>query len=513
MKIQFDKSIYSLFLFFSLSIAAAQTNVTFQSNVPMGTEGQSADVWGYIKNGIEYAIIGTQNSFRIYSLEDPTSPTHRATIPGDNTSWRDMKSFGDYIYGVQDVNGDDGLLIVDMSGAPNTITHSFWTPTLTVDGVTAQLQQVHNLFIDENGYGYLSGSNIATGGIIILDLFTNPTSPTHLGEADINYSHDVYVRNDTMYTSEIYAKRFRVFDVTDKTNPVPLATQMTGREFTHNTWISDNGNVIFTTDEKTNAYVESYDISDLSNIKFLDKWRPLATVGTNVIPHNVHVLNDFLVISHYSDGVIIVDAAQPDNLIEVGQYDTYTAGGTGFRGCWGAYPFLPSGLLLASDIESGLFVLDPTYVRACYLRGQVRDINTNALIINADVDILAPDLNDGKTNNFGHYATGVATAGSYPVVFSHPAYPSDTFYLDFVNGQSIELNVFLGDYTGPCLTSRSLSDTLTSEAFFANQSISSDALIPSGAVVEFHANDSISLLPEFEVALGGALVVDTLGCN
>ena len=39
-------------------------------------------------------------------------------------------------------------------------------------------------------------------------------------------------------------------------------------------------------------------------------------------------------------------------------YDTFeNTEYDGYNGCWGAYPFLPSGNLLASDIQNGLFVL------------------------------------------------------------------------------------------------------------------------------------------------------------
>jgi hypothetical protein len=135
------------------------------------------------------------------------------------------------------------------------------------------------------------------------------------------------------------------------------------------TWLSDDSNTIFTTDERSFASTTSYDISDFSDIKFLDRFFSEASIGEATIPHNVHVLNDYLVISHYTDGVVVVDAQNPDNLIEVGNYDTYETEGTGFFGCWGAYPFLPSGNILATDRQTGLYVLSPNYVRASYLIG------------------------------------------------------------------------------------------------------------------------------------------------
>jgi len=506
--------ILALLYISTLQVGVAQLNVTLESNTTMPGNARSADIWGYVDtSGLEYAVIGVNNGFRIYSLEDPTDPMLRAFIPGDATDWRDMKSYGNYIYGVQDVSGNDGLAIIDMSGAPTNITHTFWSPTLTVDGVTADLEQCHNLYITDDGYGLLVGTNIASGGVIILDLFTTPGTPIHIGESDPRYAHDVYARGDFMYTSEIYAGDVAIYDISDPTAPTFVANQETGRAFTHNAWLSDDGNTVFTTDERSNAYTESYDISDVNDIKRLDRYRPLATQGTGVIPHNVHVLDDYLVISHYTEGVVVVDAAQPDNLIRVGQYDTYTGSQTGFRGCWGAYPFLPSGLLLASDINSGLYVLDPTYVRACYLRGMVRDINTNATITGVDVEIVSTDLNEATTDNFGEFATGIVTAGNYDVIFSHPSYPSKTVNVNLATGETVNLTVFLGNYTGPCPTVKVLNGILPTKAEFASIGISSNGTIQAGTAVEMHANELISLENEFQVDLGGELYVDNNGCN
>jgi choice-of-anchor B domain-containing protein len=135
-----------------------------------------------------------------------------------------------------------------------------------------------------------------------------------------------------------------------------MATQATPSNFTHNSWISDDGATVFTTDEVSGAFVASYDVSDLTNIRELDRIQAWSN-NTDVIPHNTHVDGDFLVTSYYRDGVSVVDASNPSNLIEVAYYDTSPDfEGGGFNGAWGAYPYLPSGNILVSDIENGLLV-------------------------------------------------------------------------------------------------------------------------------------------------------------
>ena len=57
----------------------------------------------------------------------------------------------------------------------------------------------------------------------------------------------------------------------------------------------------FTTDEKADSYIASYDISDISNIQEVD--RVQSNPESNSIVHNTHVDGKFLVTSWYRDGL------------------------------------------------------------------------------------------------------------------------------------------------------------------------------------------------------------------
>ena len=74
-----------------------------------------------------------------------------------------------------------------------------------------------------------------------------------------------------------------------------------------------------------------------------------------VVPHNTHVYGDFLVTSYYRDGIVIHDISCPTNMVERGSTDAFSGGGDGrvWMVHWGAYPFLPSGLVLSVEINSG----------------------------------------------------------------------------------------------------------------------------------------------------------------
>ena len=393
------------------------------------------DIWGYAApNGTEYAFVGTQTGLSIVSLSDPTNPQELFYINGSTTTWRDIKTWGETAYAVCDAC-PDGLLVIDLSELPSAAPHFFWT-----DIPGEGFESAHNIFIDEFGYGYLAGTSEEGGQTIYIDCFSTPGMPQFVGFGPDPYAHDIYVRNNLMYASEIQDGVFSIYDISDKSNSILLASQETPSAFTHNAWLSDDGNTLFTTDEKPFASTTSYDISDFDDIELLDRYFSEASIGKATIPHNVHVLNDYLVISHYTDGCVIVDAQRPDNLVEVGSYDTYLPENTGFFGDWGAYPFLPSRLILISDRQTGLYVVDPTYKRASYLEGTVSDLETGASINNAFIEILETGRN-ATSNGFGDYKTGIEEAGTFEVFIKAIFYEDQIVEATFVNGQVTILDI------------------------------------------------------------------------
>ncbi len=431
---------FTPFLLLQLWLFPAFSQVNLELVSRFTYDVRANDIWGYVApDGTEYALVGLRSGVSIVSLANPADPQEVAFVEGSTSIWRDLKVWKQFAYVTTDQPGTkDGLLVIDLSGLPGIVTSSNWTPDLPGLG---SLFTCHNLFIDEFGFAYLAGCNVNQGGAVIVDVSSDPSLPNFVGKGVPEYAHDVYVRNNKLYTSEIFSGNFSVYDVTDKSNPVLLATQPTPMNFTHNAWLSDDGTVLFTTDERPDASTTAYDISDLTNIRLLDEFRPIATLGTKVIPHNVHVLNDFLVISHYTDGCIIVDAARPQNLIEVGNFDTHTTNPNGFHGDWGAYPFLPSGLILVSDVEGGLFVLQPDYQRACYLEGTVTDAVSGNPLKNVTVEIQSGDANLATTDLSGDYQTGQVTPGDFEVAFSKIGYFDTTATATLINGELTILDI------------------------------------------------------------------------
>ena len=445
-----------LFIFPIFTYSQGNYNLTLLGEFEwQNTEG--SDIWGWYNpnNGYEYALVGLNDGFSCVDVTNPTNPTEMFYISSKNSTWRDVKTWNNYAYVTTEA--DTGLLIVDlndMTGQTHWYVTNFTNP---VNGSSTEFTSAHNLYIDENGIAYIFGAGSNSGsnpsdGVIFLDVESNPTNPYYLGEWDDHYIHDGMVRGDTLYAGCINIGELYIIDVSDKNNPIVLGHRPTPSNFSHNIWVSDDGNYVFTTDEKSNAFIGSYDITNLSNIIEIDRIQ--SNPGSNSVPHNTHVDGNFLITSWYRDGTVVHDITYPDNIIQVAYFDSYIGGGNngpnnGFDGCWGTYPYLPSGNIISSDINSSssqsgrLLVFRRDFQQACFLKGNVTDLNSSLPLSGVKVEIISPILNFETTNILGDYSTGVPSAGTFDIIFSKACYLSDTITLSMLNGVVTTLDVTL----------------------------------------------------------------------
>ena len=399
-----------------------------------------SDIWGYVDGeGTEYALVGVYNGVSVVDLRDPSNPEEVAFITDAPSIWRDIKTWGSHAYAINETG--QGLLIIDLSSLPDAsgITSSRYNGPDGDPWSTA-----HNIFIDEFGFAYIFGASRDNGGAIFLDL-TDPKNPVEVGAYEAAYIHDGMAKDNKMYSGHIYNGTFSVVDVSDKANPVYLGGHETPNLFCHNAWVSDDGNYVYTTDEKPGAFIAGYDITDMNDVVETD--RVQFDPGSNTIVHNTHFLNEYVITSYYKAGVTIHDVSDPENMVMTGHYDTSPFSGGGFAGAWGAYPFLPSGIVLVSDIEQGLFVLQPTYTRAARIQGQVTDADTGDPIFNAEITIINTEVVD-LTDVSGDYKMGIVESGVYSVVASKAGYLETTIdNVEFINGEAMNLDIELTEST------------------------------------------------------------------
>lgn len=315
------------------------------------------DIWGWADSlGNEYAIIGSLEWTYFIDITNPANPIVRDSVEGgyNGCIHRDFKTFGKYCYGVADEGNNSTLQVMDMSYLPDSVHVTFDSDQFFV--------RAHNIYIEEQAARlYAVGTNTQNQGVIILDLSSTPDTPTLLASHNLSqYTHDLYVRNDTAWMNN-GNQGLRVVDFSNAANPNVIG-QFSGYAtagYNHSGWLTDDGSHLVMLDETHNTSCKMLDVTDLNNMSVTSQFRSkLLFPDSASIPHNPLVAGNYAAISYYHDGAQLWDVSNPANPTLAAYYDTEpnNTNYNGFAGCWGVYPYLPSGTLIASDVLNGLFV-------------------------------------------------------------------------------------------------------------------------------------------------------------
>lgn len=320
-------------------------------------------VWGYKHplNNKEFAILGGTDGTYIIDVSDPVYPVLSDYVPGRRSKcvWREYKTYQNFLYAVSDDSQPNSFQIIDLSYLPDSVH--------VVHDSDSIFARSHTIFIDGNKL-YGGSVTLANGtfySMAVYDL-SNPLQPQFLRALNQDYPsighvHDMFVRNDTVYASCGF-DGFHVYYFNGN-NFIELGslTSYPDMGYNHSSWLSDNGNIMVFTDEvPAELAVKVIDVSDLSDIEVKSTF--VSNQGATA--HNPYIVgNSHVVIAYYQDGIQIYNIEDPANPIRTGYFDTYPQNVSGYlnpvyAGCWGAYPFLPSGIILASDMQNGLFVLN-----------------------------------------------------------------------------------------------------------------------------------------------------------
>jgi choice-of-anchor B domain-containing protein len=357
-------SLFVIFCFFSLftldlhaQLGNYQMTLLANRNQHVGGANYSA-CWGYrAPNGREYAILGCGTGTAFVEITDTANIVERAYKTGVTSGWREMKVYSHYCYIVTDASGSLGLQIFDLQYLPDSVR---FVRYFTFSGFT----RGHT--ISQSGpYLYINGGNASTnGGVRILDLTSNPELPVVRGAWTTYYVHDCRVVNDTIWAANIYNPpgTISVINAVNKDNPTLVTSWVNiPQPGPHNCALTPDRRYCLVTDEINGnpRLLKIWSVENLSNITQVATWQP-SNITTSIV-HNVEVYGNYAVIAHYTAGVRVVNILNPAAPIEVAWYDTYPSsnGGT-YNGCWGVFMF-PSGRIIASDMQTGLYVLRTTF--------------------------------------------------------------------------------------------------------------------------------------------------------
>lgn len=388
------------------------------------------DIWGDTINGLEIAIIGSTAGVHFIDVTDPTTPTELAFVAGkadgDQLVHRDYHSYNGYLYTVAD-EGPSSLQVIDMHALPDSVEVVYDSNELLV--------QAHNIFIDESrAMLYACNGN---GFELKLISLADPANPVEVSsftgvELPASQIHDMYARNDTVYLNGAFQGLF-VMDFSEPTAPVLLGTMTDYPQsgYNHSGWLSDDGDYYYLCDETHARDVKTVSVADLTDISVTALFNAEST--ENQIAHNAIVTGDYLYVSYYYDGLQVFDVADPENPIRIAYYDTFDGvSDGGYQGAWGIYPYLPSGNVLVSDMNNGLFVIENIE--------NLVDISLNSSIQEAATCInneLVFEITLG--NDFSSDGVDLSTAGlpmnatiSYS---SNPALPGETVTVTISNLQ------------------------------------------------------------------------------
>lgn len=325
--------------------------------------------WGWYQasKNKEYAIVGTSTKTYFIDITNPYNPQIKDSVMGRSPActWRELKTYQNYCYVASDVCTPNSFQIIDMQYLPDSVHVVYDDTTL--------FERSHTIWIDGNKL-YAHGFTPTGSGAINLRVYSlqNPAAPSLIRTLrddypSIGYVHDAYTRNDTVYAS-CAGQGLNIFKLTSS-NTFTLLGSISGYNnagYNHSSYLTPNGKTLVFCDETPSKSIKVLDVTNPSNLNIVAFTKP--NNNPEFVAHNPYVYsNKWVFVSCYQDGLLLYDISTPSNPILKGFFDTYPVGGanagnnyggTSYRGNWGCYPYFPSGVILACDMQNGIFLLE-----------------------------------------------------------------------------------------------------------------------------------------------------------
>jgi choice-of-anchor B domain-containing protein len=390
---------------------------------PIGQRGYSS-CWSYIhSDGREYALIGITNGLAIYNVTNPAQTYRVAFIPGPTSTWHEMKSYRDWIYAVSENPNppNPGLQIIRMKDPEHPVLVSMYT---------TNFQTAHTVSIDTtrallvcNGTRTWTGQSGYAAGMRILSI-ANPEAPVELSSwppgggivPDSQYVHDSVIDGNVLYGSSVYVGIVRAFDVSNPAAPIPLEQWHYKGGFTHNSWPDASGRWLYVTDEVKGEPLKIFDLAGPGPPRLANT----ITSNPEGVTHNAYVRGAELYLASYVDGTRVLDLSDPAHPAEFAWADTWPGSSYPFYSVWNVCPYFPSGTVIASDMQTGLYVYRPVRNYGI-LRVRVIDAGNQSPIAGVHVTIASADSLVTPADGVVQFApdpgsrTVVARAFGYPI--------------------------------------------------------------------------------------------------
>lgn len=375
------KIIYSLISLLFLQVSAQvypSQNINLIGHISPNTattglaqgDQRYSGCWGWYQSSKnkEYAISGGSSGTYFIDISSPTTPTVSDYVPGKTACiWREIKTYQNICYVASDDFGTNRFQIIDMQYLPDSVH-------VIHDG-NSYFNRSHTLWIDNDKLycGSVTYTNNPAFASMAVYSLATPTAPTLIRRLEqdhpfIQHVHDMYVRNDTIYAN-CGNQGMYLFQLTASNTFTQIGSYInyaSGSNYNHSSYLTPNGkHLVFCDEVPSGLPIRIVDVQNFSNITPVSSFIPYSTST----PHNPYLIsNSIAVVSCYQDGLLVYNIANPASPLVAGFFDTYPWGGAPsgnylggpYRGNWGAYPWLPSGLIIANDMQTGVFILDPS---------------------------------------------------------------------------------------------------------------------------------------------------------
>ncbi len=303
-----------------------------------------------VRDGLAY--IAMSDGLRIVDVGDPTAPADvgALAVGEDFVNDIDVVASGDAIYALLASQGK-GVLVVNVTdpAAPELI-----------GALPFGLGDfgAHRIFTEPRNDG-TSRLYMVDGGSPIASIWnvTDPAAPVHLGDYALANSesgfHDLFVADDVMYLADISGNALRIVDASAPAAAVEVGHTAADPRLVgaHSAWVARiaGRTVAVTSTEGYDTAVSVVDVDPASET-FLDivgawKLRP------EVSAHHLVVAGDTAYVTHYQDGLRVLDLSDPTAPRQVAYANTWDPAGPPGRFV-GAYD--------VAVAEDAVFVVDWT---------------------------------------------------------------------------------------------------------------------------------------------------------
>ncbi len=345
------------------------------------------DLWGWTDSttGREFALVGRTDGTSFVEVTDPANPKYLGDLPMHRGAraniWRDIKVYKNHAFIVADGSGPHGMQVFDLTQLRN-VTHRRrpFRRRRTTPGSTARTTSSSTR---STGFAYTVGNSMGgetCGGALHMIDIRDPVNPKFagcyadpaLGLQRTGQTHDAqcvtyhgpdgrYHGREICFNSSETA--LGIADVTDKSKPKTLSiAAYPNVAYAHQGWLTEDQRYFFLDDEgdeiagtapKTRTVV--FDLADLEDPVVAKEFYGTTAASD----HNLYVKGRYMYQSNYVAGLRVVDVNDPVNPVEVGYFDTVPFGDNlpGFAGSWSNYPYFTSGVVAATSMREGLFLI------------------------------------------------------------------------------------------------------------------------------------------------------------